>query len=219
MFLAGTNYTVIYWSIQGKLKQVWGSDEFKLYLLIVMVLTIWVTLTVLVRTDAGLEEAFRMSLFQIVSVITTTGFITADYTSWGTNMTMLFFILLFLGACAGSTSGGIKLVRHLVFFKNSVLEFKRILHPRAIVPLKISGQVVAPRIMTHILVFFIIVFNFVCNWFGDCFMDGLGFSTSIGAVATSLGNVGPGIGRVGRLIILRGCRGGKVVFDVFDVVG
>jgi trk system potassium uptake protein TrkH len=105
--------------------------------------------------------------------------------------------MLFLGACAGSTSGGIKLVRHIVFFKNSILEFKRILHPRAIVPLKMNGGVVPPRIMTHIIIFLLLyLFIFVVGSVIVAAM-GLDFNTAIGAVATSLGNVGPGIGGVG----------------------
>ena len=143
------------------------------------------------------EKAFRDSLFQIVSIITTTGFVTADYTSWSNGLTMVFFILLFLGACAGSTAGGIKFIRHLVFFKNSYLEFKRLIHPRAIVPLKLNEQVVAPRIMTHVIIFLLLyMMVFIL---GSVLMSILGydFMTSVGAVATCLGNVGPGIGEVG----------------------
>ena len=110
---------------------------------------------------------------------------------------MLFFILLFIGASAGSTSGGIKIIRHLVFLKNSTLEFKRLIHPRAILPLKLNGRVVAPRIMTHIIIFLLLyMFLFVAGSILMSFM-GYDFLTSIGAVATSLGNVGPGIGKVG----------------------
>jgi trk system potassium uptake protein len=132
-----------------------------------------------------------------VSLITTTGFVSADYTSWSNGLTMLFFILLFLGASAGSTAGGIKFIRHLVFFKNSYLEFKRLVHPRAIVPLKLNGQVVAPRIMTHVIIFLLLYMMIFI--LGSVLMSVIGydFMTSVGAVATSLGNVGPGIGKVG----------------------
>ena len=139
------------------------------------------------------------SIFQIVSLITTTGFVSADYTSWSSGLVMFFFILLFAGACAGSTSGGIKIIRHLVFFKNSYLEFKRILHPRAIVPLKINQKTVRGKVITHIIIFLLLyLFLFL---FGSIVMSVMGydFITSIGAVATSLGNVGPGIGEVGPM--------------------
>ncbi len=197
MFMAGTNYTVIYYGLRGKFRNVWKSEEYKAYLIIVLGLTAIVTAKVYIATGQPLEESFRESIFQIVSLITTTGFVSADYTSWTPSLTMLFFILLFVGACAGSTSGGIKLVRHLVFFKNSLLEFKRIIHPRAIVPLKISGQVVAPRIMTHILVFLLLYLMLFVVSSVIVSLMGLDFMTAVGAVATSLGNVGPAIGKVG----------------------
>ena len=144
-----------------------------------------------------IEKNFRDVLFQLVSVITTTGFITADYTTWSSGITMFFFILLFLGACAGSTSGGIKIIRHIVFVKNTFLEFKRILHPRALIRVKINDEVVAPRILTHILVFLLVYL--ILFIMGSLTVTGLGmdFLSSISAVATSLGNVGPGIGDVG----------------------
>jgi len=149
------------------------------------------------NTDLAWEKAFRDSLFQIVSLITTTGYVSADYTAWGNSLMMLFFVMMFLGACAGSTSGGIKLVRHLVFFKNSFLEFKRILHPRAVIPLKLNGKVVTGRILTHIIIFLLLyLILFVLGSIVVAAM-GLDFLTAIGAVATSLGNVGPGIGKVG----------------------
>ena len=197
MFIAGINYTVIYYSLTGRFKQVWKSEEFKAYLIIVGVLVVGVTYSVWSKTGLPFEKAFRDSLFQIVSVITTTGFVSADYTNWSNGLTMLFFILMFLGASAGSTSGGIKIIRHLVFFQNSILEFKRLIHPRAIVPLKINGQLVNEKIITHIIIFLLLyLFLFL---FGSVVVSvlGLDFMTAIGAVATSLGNVGPGIGEVG----------------------
>jgi trk system potassium uptake protein TrkH len=197
MFLAGTNYTVIYYGLKGRFKQVWQSDEFRAYLGLVLLLTVAISIGVYLSTDLPFEQAFRDSIFQIVSLITTTGFVSADYTSWNDGLTMIFFILLFLGACAGSTSGGIKLIRHLVFFKNSFLEFKRLLHPRALVPLKINGQVVRGRIITHIIIFLLLyLFLFIFGVIIASFL-GLDFMTALGAVATSLGNVGPGIGQVG----------------------
>jgi len=197
MFLAGTNYTVIYYGLKGKFSKVWQSDEFRAYLVLVVTLTLVVTYGVIQSTHYSFEKAFRDSIFQIVSLITTTGFVSADYTAWHPSLTMIFFIVMFLGACAGSTSGGIKLVRHLVFFKNSFLEFKRIIHPRAVVPLKLNGNVVSSRILTHIIIFLLLyLLLFVMGSIVVAIM-GLDFMTAIGAVATSIGNVGPGIGQVG----------------------
>lgn len=197
MLLAGINYTVIYFGLKGRFRKVWNSDEFKAYLLLIFGLTLIVTLQVHYHNTEGWEQAFRDSFFQIVSLITTTGFVSADYTSWSVGLTLLFFIMLFMGACAGSTSGGIKIIRHLVFVKNSALEFKRIIHPRAIVPLRLNGQVVRGHILTHIIIFlllYLLLFllgSLILAWMG------LDFLTAIGAAATCLGNVGPAIGEVG----------------------
>ncbi|MFT5763984.1 MAG: trk system potassium uptake protein TrkH [Saprospiraceae bacterium] len=203
MFLAGVNYTVIYFGITGNFKRVWRSDEFKTYVLLVLFLIAIVSLVIFNTTDHSMEQSFRDAAFQIISVITTTGFVSADYTSWTPSLTLLFFTLLFVGACAGSTSGGIKIIRHLVFFKNSFLEFKRLLHPNAIIRIKIDHQLVAPRILTHILVFLLlylmvfvtgsVVMAFILSDFDQPLI------TSIGAVATCLGNVGPAIGELGPL--------------------
>ena len=197
MLMAGTNYTVIYYGVKGKFSKVWQSDEYKAYLLVTFALTALVTLRVQQVTGLGWEKSFRDSIFQIVSIITTTGFVSADYTKWTPGLTMLFFVLMFLGACSGFTSGGIKLIRHLVFFKHSFLEFKRLVHPRAIVPLKLNGQIVAPRVMTHIIIFLLLYLMLFVTGSIILSVLGLDFLTAIGAVATSLGNVGPGIGEVG----------------------
>ena len=201
MLIAGINYTIIYFSLKGNFKKVWRSDEFKTYLFLLFILVSVVTFSIYRNSIYGFEESFRIAAFQIVSVITTTGFITADYTAWSSGHTLLFFILLFVGACAGSTSGGIKIIRHLVLFKNSILELKRLLHPKAIIRIKIDRKIVAPRILTHILVFlllYIMLFligsislSIILSEFDHPFLS------SIGAVATSLGNVGPSIGDLG----------------------
>lgn len=202
MFISGANYSLTYLAYKGKFRRVWQNDEFKAYLLFILVLTAVVSIAVFSIQNRGdlemsFEKAFRDSLLQVVSIVTSTGFVSANYTAWSPALTMLFFVLLFLGGCAGSTAGGIKFIRHLVFFKNSYLEFKRLLHPRAIIPLKLNGQVVAPRIVTHVIIFLLLyMMIFVL---GSVMMSALGydFMTSVGVVATSLGNVGPAIGRVG----------------------
>ncbi len=197
MLLAGVNYTVLYFILKRKWRKVRSSDEFKAYLLTLAILTVVITAAVFHVTGSTLERSFRDSLFQIVSLITTTGFVSADYTGWSDSLTFSFFVLLFVGACAGSTSGGIKVVRHLVFFKNSYLEFKRLLYPRAVVPLKLNGMIVAPKIMTHILVFLLLYLAVFIIGSLVVVVLGMDFLSAIGAVATSLGNVGPAIGSVG----------------------
>ena len=197
MAVAGTNYTVLYFLAKKKWRKAWQSDEFRAYLTILAVFTVAVTAVVYSVSGTDLEQSFRDSLFQIVSLITTTGFVSADYTQWTESLIVFFFVLMFFGACAGSTSGGIKIVRHLVFFKNSGLEFKRLLYPRAVIPLKLNGRAVPGKVLTHILVFLLIfLMSFIIGSIVVVVM-GMDFLSAIGAVATSLGNVGPGIGSVG----------------------
>jgi len=201
MFIGGMNYTIIYLLFKGRLAKAWKSDEFRFYLAIVGILIVSVTGFRALISDLPLEQLFRESAFQLVSVITTTGYISADYTSWHQGITMLFFVLLFVGACAGSTSGGIKMIRHLVFLKNSILEFKRILHPAAFVRLKVDEGAVTGRVITHILVF--LLFYLILFVFGSIVMviildgDPTPFLTAIGSTATCISNVGPAIGSVG----------------------
>lgn len=197
MFLAGVNYTVLYLSLKRRWSEVWQSSEIKAYIGLVLVLTLVFTLRIWYLNEYTLEQSFRDSIFQIVSLVTTTGYVSADYTSWTPSLTMICFVLLFVGACAGSTSGGIKIIRHLVFFKNSYLEFKRIVHPQAIIPLRLNGQIVPGRTITHIFNFLLLYLMLFIVGSVVLSVLGLDFDTAVGAMATSLGNVGPGIGKVG----------------------
>ena len=197
MFIAGMNYTVLYFGLKGKFSRLWNNDEFKTYFITCIGVSILVAIILAAKLDYGIERAFRDSLFQVVSIITTTGFATADFTRWAPFLTLIFFILMFTGASAGSTSGGIKIIRHFAMAKNCFLEFRRLIHPRAIIPLKINKKVVKPEIISNILVFnllYVIIFivgSIIMSLFN------LDFESSVGAVATTLGNVGPGIGSLG----------------------
>lgn len=197
MLIAGTNYTVIYLSVSGKWKRVWQYDEFRAYIAFLFTLIAIVTGVLWLNEKFPLEQSFRESAFMVVSIVTTTGYVVADYTAWTPWLTLFFFILMFSGANAGSTSGGIKFVRHYVFGKNIYLEFKRLLHPRAIIPLKLNGYPVSGKILINILVFLLLYLGIFMIGSILCMILGLDFITAIGAVGTSLGNVGPGIGEVG----------------------
>ncbi|MCF8463973.1 MAG: TrkH family potassium uptake protein [Flavobacteriales bacterium] len=197
MFMAGTSFTLTYFALVGNLKKVLENEEFRYYAGITLFTTIGVSAVVASVSDLGFEKAFRDTIFQVVSLITTTGFVSADYTSWTPFITMVFFILLFFGGSAGSTAGGVKIVRHIILVKNSILELKRQLHPSAIIPVRLNGRAVDPSITYNVVAFimtYIIIFalgSVVMTMFG------VDLLTAMGSVATSLGNVGPGIGDVG----------------------
>ena len=197
MFLAGTSFSLTYFMLKGKLDKVWGNEEFRYYVALVLLLTLITTVGIYLSTDEAWEPAFRHAIFQIVSIMSTTGYITADYTSWAPLLTVLFVVLMFVGASAGSTAGGVKIVRHVILIKNSILELKRQIHPSAVIPVRYNSKAVTQDITFNVLAFIIIyIFIFAL---GTLFMasTGVDFMTAVGSTATSLGNIGPGIGTVG----------------------
>lgn len=197
MFVAGTNFALLYFLFKGRFEKILANEEFKAYLLTVLTIAVVVSICIYHFTGYSIERSFRDALFQVVSMITTTGFITADYTVWSPFTTLIFFLLLFVGASAGSTSGGVKIVRHLILIKNSILELKRQIHPSAVIPVRYNNKAVSETITYNIAAFILIYLTIFS--FGSLFMAllGLDFLTAIGAVASALGNVGPGIGLVG----------------------
>lgn len=199
MFIAGSNFAVTYFVFRGKPGKLWENEEFRAYLFFTTIVIIVTSLFVYfgVNKQVSFEQSFRDSAFQVVSIITTTGFGTADFTAWGSFLLLLFLILMFTGACAGSTSGGMKMVRHIVIAKNSYLDLKRQIHPKAIMPVWFNGKAVTPEVVSRILAFILIyILLFVLGSFVMAFM-GYDFMTAIGSVAATLGNIGPGIGNVG----------------------
>ena len=133
---------------------------------------------------------------------------------------MLFFALLFIGGCAGSTGGGIKFIRHLFLFKNSSLELKRLIHPRAVIPVRLNGKSVSQEIISNVQAFFI--FYILIFVLGSILLSifGLDFISSAGAVATCLGNVGPGIGTVGPVNNFAHLPDlAKVILSLFMLIG
>lgn len=197
MFLAGTSFTLTYFGITGNVKKVLKNEEFRFYAGITIGVTIGVSLVVASISDHPFEKAFRDSLFQVVSIITSTGFVSADYTSWTSFLTMVFFILMFFGGSAGSTAGGVKIVRHIILVKNSILELKRQLHPSAVIPVRLNGRAIDQSITSNVVAFIMMYISIFAIGSVVLTMFGVDLVTALGAVATSLGNIGPGIGNVG----------------------
>ncbi len=197
MFFAGMNFSLHYFIMHRQFNFLKNNEEFKFYAIFILIVTIIITLIHQPHLTFGFEESFRNSLFHVVSLVTTTGYVSSDYENWAPFSRMLFFTLLFIGGCAGSTGGGIKFVRHLLLFKNSSLELKRLIHPRAIIPVRLNGKSVSQEIISNVQAFFIFYISIFV--LGSILLSilGLDFLTAAGAVATCLGNVGPGIGTVG----------------------
>jgi trk system potassium uptake protein len=197
MFLAGTNFTLSYLAIKGKFSRVINDEEFKYYYLFIIGFTVIIFAGLIFTTELTEESAFRDSLFQVVSIITTTGYGTADYLTWSPILTVLIFSLFFFGGSAGSTGGSIKIMRIVLLLKNSYYELKRIVHPHAVIPVKFNNHSVDAKIITNVLAFFMFYFAIFAAGTVLYSLVEPDLESAMGAVATSLGNIGPGLGNVG----------------------
>ncbi|HAY88009.1 MAG TPA: potassium transporter [Bacteroidetes bacterium] len=196
MLVGGINFSILYFIFKGVFAKVIKNEEFKTYIGIIVLFTLLISGTLYFGNNQGLEESFRHTIFQVVTIITTTGFSTANYALWSPFAYMLILFLMFTGGSAGSTAGGVKIVRHLIIFKNGYIEFKRLLHPRAVIPVRINDKSVEQSIVYNVLAFFFIyLFIFIMGALVIA-MFGHDILTAAGASIACLGNIGPGIGRV-----------------------
>jgi len=207
MLLAGTNFVLSYFIFTRKFQKIIADEEFKVYLSFILVFTLLATVVILNQESMAvlgnsfswtqIETSFRAALFQVIAVITTTGFVSADFTQWTPFLTVVFFGLMFLGGSSGSTSGGVKVVRHMLMIKSGFLEFKRALHPNAIIQARYNNKTVSDSIAYNILGFFILyMLSFIIGAVGFGSL-GINFESAVGLSASTLGNVGPALGDFG----------------------
>lgn len=210
MFLAGSNFVLSYFAFKGKVQKIIRDEEFKYYTALIIIFSIIVGLVIYYKASVPItdyhpmvlgnaESSFRHALFQVVAVVTTTGFVTADFTAWTPFITVFFFGLMFAGGSAGSTAGGIKIMRHILIIKNGLLEFKRTLHPNAVIPVRFNNKTVTEHVVYNVIGFFVLyMLLFVIGALVLGFL-GLDFESSIGGAASALGNVGPAFGSLSPL--------------------
>ncbi|MBQ4055865.1 MAG: TrkH family potassium uptake protein [Bacteroidaceae bacterium] len=198
MFLSGINFSLLYLLfLKGSFKRIFKDTEIIWYIKTVALFTIIITIGLLLTSPMGLEEAFRRSSFLVVSIQTTCGFITADYMQWAPALWMLTTVITYCGACAGSTSGGIKCIRAVIMARIAKNEFKQIVHPNAILPVRVNGVSVSPTTKSTVLAFFVVFALLVFfGWF-SMMVIGLDFDDAYSVIISSLANVGPGIGKCG----------------------
>lgn len=197
MFLAGVNFTLHYQALRGRLRDFYRNEEFLCYLGITLGATLLLVLFNQGRVYSSLLDNLRYSAFQVSSIMTTTGFATADYEKWPVFTQFLLVILMFVGGCAGSTSGGIKVVRILLLLKHAHVQIYRLIHPRAVRLVKFGGTPVEREVMQSILGFFALYMGIFV--FASALMTatGLDVVSACTAVVATLSNVGPGLGSVG----------------------
>jgi trk system potassium uptake protein TrkH len=194
MIIGGTNFTIIYFLAKRMFKKVLDYHEFWIYLGIIAAATLIIALGLAYHSQTGTEECFRQSFFYATSMLTTTGFVTVDYMTWHVYLIMALFCLMLIGGMAGSTSGGIKVIRQCLLIKNSYLELKRLIHPNAVVPLTFSKKIIENNVLYKVMAFFILYT--IVSFFFILILSfmGLDFQNSIGTVIATIGNIGPGLG-------------------------
>ncbi len=198
MFASGTNFALYYLFLKGKIKKAFADEEFRFYVglslgaIVFLVISLWQS-----GVYDTLAETIRHSAFQTAAIITTTGYSTTDFDAWPTVCKAILMVLFFVGGCAGSTGGGIKNIRILVLFKSMKVSLLKILHPKAVIPIKVNGKTVSQDTVLGI-------FSFVAIWGAITLcgtvvvaLNGYPLIDSFSAVAVTLGNIGPGFGIVG----------------------
>jgi trk system potassium uptake protein TrkH len=197
MILAGINFSLHYQMLRGNALAFWQDSECRFFIGAVALTTLVVSLNIFGRVYETIGGALRYGAFQVVSIITTTGYGTADYEQWPVMSQLIILLLMFLGASAGSTGGGMKCLRIMLCFKYCYKELFSLIHPHAVTHIKIAGKPVADDVMRSVLGFLVLYVGLFA--LSSILLAGLGadFTTSITAVASCIGNIGPGFGMVG----------------------
>ncbi len=209
MFLAGMNFVLHYRMLRGRKITVLKDEELHLYTGVVIVATLAIvfatwepTASIFAGTEgsmtyAGFADALRYAAFQVVSIVTTTGFGTADYLLWSPLAMVVIFGLFFSGSMAGSTGGGVKIIRHLLLIKNTLKEFRQLVHPRAMLPLRLDGSVVSEEVMRNVLTFFVMYIAIIGVGTIGMALLGMDLMSSLTGTMSSIGNIGPAFSSLG----------------------
>ena len=244
MLVAGMNFTLIYLSLLGRLRAMWIDTEWRVYVAAALGITVLLVLLSMVRYHdfnpngtlsfwEELRDTVRYISFQVVSILTTTGFGTHNFDGWHQFARSVLFLLMFVGGCAGSTGGGMKVIRHVLFVKILGMEIEQSFHPSVVRPLKLGNKVVDPELKTQILLYFgLITFIFMLSWITLVLIEPDSTWTDVGqpvenklidsasAVAATLNNIGPGLGTVGAQQNYAGFSpGAKLLFTFLMMLG
>lgn len=196
MFIGGTSFTLHYLAFTKRsLAGYINNKEFRYYTLIILIATILSAVGLAAIYEPG--DNFRTSLFHVISIMTTTGFVTSDYVTWPSISMAVIFLMMFIGGCAGSTSGNIKVGRHLIMLQRAKIELRHMVHPKAMISLRYGDKVLSDAFIINVLQFFFMYVMIILV--GTLIMAALGLDllTSFSAVVSCLGNVGPGFGLIG----------------------
>jgi trk system potassium uptake protein TrkH len=196
MLLAGCNFTLIYQALRGKLRDALRSSELRTYGVIILVSVIIIAVSILPQSPSP-ETALRRAVFNIASILTTTGLFNADYSPWPPQARAILFFLMFLGGCSGSTAGGIKVIRHFILWKQAGNEMKRIIYPRGVFSIQIDGKPGGKEVVYGVAGF--VFLYFVILFAGALLVSSAGedIFLSLNVSLSALGNIGLGLGKLG----------------------
>jgi trk system potassium uptake protein TrkH len=197
MVLSGVNFSLYFLFFRKKYKDFLGDRELRLYLFFVVASVVLVAMNLLMTFKGEVLLAFRDSFFQVSSIMTTTGYTTVNYELWPTFSKLILFFLMFVGGSAGSTAGGMKVIRILIALKLIKREVSKIFHPRALIPIKVGGKIVSNEVIARINSF--LTLHMVIYVIGVVIvsLEGVDMASSMSAVAATINNIGPGFGAVG----------------------
>jgi trk system potassium uptake protein TrkH len=198
MVLAGASFALHFQWIRGRLGVVWRDPELRLYLGILLSGAVLIGADLLIDdTYYSMHQAVRLAAFQIVSIVTTTGFATADFDAWPYFSCALLFLMMFVGGCSGSTGGSVKVARILIVAKKIVVDLRRLARPHAVLPLRVGTRAIPDDVVSAVTTFFVLFL--VLFTFGGLALTVMGLDpeSAFSASAACLGNIGPGFGSVG----------------------
>lgn len=199
MMIFGINFNIFFLILIGKFKQVLKSEELRWYFGVIVLSTTLITVNLVMNMNLSIGNALKDAYFQVSSIITTTGYATTDFNLWPTFSKVILVILMFIGGCAGSTGGGIKVSRIVIVFKSLGREIKKLLHPNSVSPIKMDGQTLEDDVVKGVNVYFGFIMILLLLGTLIVSFDGLDFTSTFTGVVACLNNIGPGLEVVGPM--------------------
>jgi trk system potassium uptake protein TrkH len=197
MLMAGANFALHFHLLRGRPQPLLRDREFRMFLGILGTATLLLTVDLVLAGKAGILDALRLSSFQSATMVTTTGFATADFDAWPHFSRALLFLLMFVGGCAGSTGGSVKVVRIMIVLKKLVIDLRRLVRPHAVLPVRVGTRAIPDEVVTSVTTFFILFLTLFAVGGLVLSILGIDLVTAFSASAACLGNIGPGFASVG----------------------
>ena len=196
MSIGAINFSLLYFTFKGQIKRLLNDGEFRWFYSIIIIATFatagWLLLH---HFEGSVELVFRRAVFQVVALLSTTGYLTSDFSAWGVFFSIIALILMTICGCAGSTSGGFKMGRFIILVKNMLNEFKKQTHPNAVIPLRIRGKVIHSNVVQRVQTFaFVFILLIVCGC-SIFLLNGLGLTEALGTAVSAICNIGPALGK------------------------